>query len=172
MRWLPNALSLLRLALLLPYAWFFFQPSMKWPVFWLAVIIIASDKLDGTLARKFRVESKTGEFLDSFADTAFVLLTWFFFYIKGTFGLFLLILLLLPRPLSGIGYAVKRVNTKTWDLRHLQANRIGAVLNFAAILWLLAGLPCEQAMLWIMVSLNLLTSGASVYLRLRNLKTS
>ncbi|MDH4030179.1 MAG: CDP-alcohol phosphatidyltransferase family protein [Chromatiales bacterium] len=72
LRHLPNAISMARLLstpLLIWLAW-----SQKERLFaWLLIIALASDGLDGLLARAFEWTSRLGSLLDSIADAALML---------------------------------------------------------------------------------------------------
>ncbi len=73
---LPNILTLLRLAIapLLPAAyWLAPRPAVDWIALALFAIAMATDFLDGWLARRYRLESDFGRMLDPIADKAAVL---------------------------------------------------------------------------------------------------
>ena len=69
MRHLPNVISVLRIAGSISLL---FCDVKGWPFWTLYVLCGLSDILDGWLARKLHVESKTGAVLDSVADILFV----------------------------------------------------------------------------------------------------
>ncbi len=66
-RYVPNALSSLRLLLALVFPWI--DPSWRLPVI---LIAGATDGLDGLIARRFHAKSAAGGLLDAIADKAFV----------------------------------------------------------------------------------------------------
>lgn len=78
---LPNMLSLSRI-LLLPVLYVFF--FLRWYRIFLASYLIlgVTDMLDGYLARKLRMVTKTGQFLDSIADICFNFSTAFFLFTR------------------------------------------------------------------------------------------
>ena len=154
LKWLPNAITISRLLFIIPYAWLLLKHADKNTALGLGFLIVLSDKLDGTLARRLHAESKFGEFMDSLAVTIFVLLSWILFYWNGEFNLIVLLLLLLPRPLIGISLIAYRIQKKRWNTSHTSGNRFGGVINFIAILWLLSGLPFALHLLWGMIVLN------------------
>ncbi len=65
--WLPNAISLLRIALVLPVLWLILNEQFGWA---LALFVIAgfSDGLDGYLAVRFDWSTRLGGLLDPAAD--------------------------------------------------------------------------------------------------------
>jgi cardiolipin synthase len=79
-RHLPNAISLLRIALIAPIAWLLLQRAWG-PALWLVAVAGVSDGVDGFLARHCGWKSRLGGMLDAIADklllvTCFVLLAW------------------------------------------------------------------------------------------------
>lgn len=79
-RHLPNAVSLLRIVLILPIAWLLLQRAWL-PALGLIAVAGASDGLDGFLARHYGWRSRVGGLLDAVADklllvTCFVTMAW------------------------------------------------------------------------------------------------
>lgn len=77
MRNLPNALTILRIALIVPMtALFFAEPAMGMMAVWLNLglytLAAVTDFLDGWLARKWQVTSPLGTFLDPISDKILV----------------------------------------------------------------------------------------------------
>ena len=71
--WLPNAISMSRIALILPILMLFVNEQFGWA---LGLILFAglSDGIDGYLAKKFNWHSRLGAFLDPAGDK--LLLAW------------------------------------------------------------------------------------------------
>ena len=69
MKHLPNVISILRMA---GSVSLLFCDVKGWPFWTLYTLCGLSDMLDGWMARKFQLESKTGAVLDSVADIIFV----------------------------------------------------------------------------------------------------
>lgn len=72
---IPNALSLLRMALIVPIllTWACAPPLLHYPILLLCFIIAAiSDFLDGYLARKWQVQTTFGSVLDQITDKLIV----------------------------------------------------------------------------------------------------
>jgi cardiolipin synthase len=75
MSWLPNAISIMRIALILPILVLFVQGEFGWA---LGLFIVAgiSDGLDGYLAKNYGWQSRLGGFLDPAGDK--LLVAWSF----------------------------------------------------------------------------------------------
>ena len=75
MSWLPNAISIMRIALILPILLLFVQGEFGWA---LGLFILAgiSDGLDGYLAKNYGWQSRLGGFLDPAGDK--LLVAWSF----------------------------------------------------------------------------------------------
>ncbi len=71
--WLPNAISISRIALILPILWLFVNEQFGWA---LALIFGAglSDGIDGYLAKKYHWDTRLGAFLDPAGDK--LLIAW------------------------------------------------------------------------------------------------
>lgn len=71
LNWIPNAISMLRIALVVPVLWLILQGEFGWALllFWIAGF---SDGLDGYLAARFNWQSRTGALLDPIADKLLV----------------------------------------------------------------------------------------------------
>lgn len=63
----PNALSVLRLILIVPFVYFYLNGHILWAIVML-VISGLSDLFDGIIARKFNQITTLGQMLDPFAD--------------------------------------------------------------------------------------------------------
>ena len=71
LNWIPNAISMLRIALVVPVLWLILSGNYGWALllFWIAGF---SDGIDGYLANRFGWQSKTGALLDPIADKLLV----------------------------------------------------------------------------------------------------
>jgi len=71
LHWIPNAISMLRIALVVPVLWLILQDEFAWALllFWIAGF---SDGLDGYLAARFGWQSRSGALLDPIADKLLV----------------------------------------------------------------------------------------------------
>jgi cardiolipin synthase len=71
LNWIPNAISMLRIALVVPVLWLILNGEYGWALllFWVAGF---SDGLDGYLAARYDWQSRTGALLDPIADKLLV----------------------------------------------------------------------------------------------------
>ncbi len=67
---IPNALSLLRLVLVVPFTWVMVTgiPDARWWAVAIVALGVLTDKLDGDIARWLHCESEWGRILDPLAD--------------------------------------------------------------------------------------------------------
>ncbi len=108
--WLPNAITLSRMVMVLPLWWLLARGEYGWALA-LAALAGFSDALDGVLAKRFGWQSRLGGLLDPVADklllaVAFLSLWWY----GGHFPTWL-VLLVLCRDLVILGGAA------VWQLR-------------------------------------------------------
>lgn len=80
MHQLPNILTVIRILLVIPFAYLTLNESYR-VAFWVFVFAGVSDAVDGFLARQFHWRSRFGEIADPIADklllvTTYVALTW------------------------------------------------------------------------------------------------
>ena len=76
----PNLITLARLLLIIPFAYYFLKSEIQKSLIFFAVITL-SDKLDGISARLMRQMTKFGSFFDSLTDWIFIS-TFIIVYIK------------------------------------------------------------------------------------------
>ena len=71
LRWLPNAISLMRIALVVPILLFIFEERFAWA---LALFFVAgfSDGIDGYLAKRYNWHTRFGALIDPVADKLLV----------------------------------------------------------------------------------------------------
>lgn len=73
--WLPNAISISRIALILPILWLFVEGEFGWALT-LFLAAALSDGIDGYLAKRFGWETRLGAFLDPAGDK--LMIAWSF----------------------------------------------------------------------------------------------
>ena len=148
MRYLPNAISLLRVA---GSIGLLFCDVAGW-IFWaLYALCGISDMVDGPLARKLQAESKTGAVLDSVADIVFV----------ACCAIRLLSVLVIPTWLwiwAGVIVFIKMVNQvsalvvcKRFCFPHTWANKLTGLLLFLTV----------PTMFWSMIPISIVAALAT-----------
>ncbi|MEZ5726633.1 MAG: CDP-alcohol phosphatidyltransferase family protein [Burkholderiaceae bacterium] len=133
-RWLPNALTVLRLALVVPIACLLWQHSDRLA---LACFMVAafSDYADGALARRWGIESRFGAVTDPIADklttlAAAGMLTW-----QGSLPLAYLGAVAL-RDLVIVGGATAwRLRFGSVEMAPSWISKLNTALNFLLLLW-------------------------------------
>ncbi|MFX0071120.1 MAG: CDP-alcohol phosphatidyltransferase family protein [Candidatus Hermodarchaeota archaeon] len=92
-RQIPNLLSIFRVATS-PLLFFFIWYDVFILAFFLCIIDIVSDVLDGYIARRFKICSKLGGILDILGDFSFIFLIIIALTIRGVFPPFVLIVVI------------------------------------------------------------------------------
>ncbi len=167
-RWLPNAISLLRIFLLAPYVWLFLEHGNRKFLLAITVFIIFTDWIDGFLARKFHVESKTGELLDALGDAIFIFASWILLYNEGIFSLPLMIALFIPRLITGCSLLIYRGFFNKWNNKHYFGGKLATACYFILIGWLLLEIPYGEIAIGITLAMGYLGSFASEFERYRS----
>ncbi|GIS19344.1 MAG: hypothetical protein CM15mP120_12600 [Pseudomonadota bacterium] len=88
MRYLPNFVSVLRILLVAPTAWFLWHNEIALALALMAVAGI-SDALDGALARRYNWQSHLGSILDPLADKFLVAIIFLVFTFQSYIPLWL-----------------------------------------------------------------------------------
>jgi len=120
MKYIPNALSLLRLLLVIPLATL---PLFGLPFTIAYVIAIFSDLLDGPIARKFNVTSQLGATLDSIADATIALVVIFRLLPVLDISNWILVWVFVAIGMKFLGVAIGFVRYKKIVFLHSYANK-------------------------------------------------
>lgn len=118
---IPNALSLLRLALVPVFVWTYFQGGTNahgWAAFVYA-LAFATDIADGYIARKFNMITKLGRILDPLADKLMTFAVIICVALDGVIPMWAIGVFFCKEALMGLGGAlmyrrVKDVNPANW----------------------------------------------------------
>lgn len=92
-RWIPNALTLLRIALVLPFAWSLANGHYR-SALALFFVAAATDGLDGLLARVFGWKSRLGAIADPLADKLLLVVAYLMLSVTGVLPMWLFLLVL------------------------------------------------------------------------------
>jgi cardiolipin synthase len=143
LRWLPNAISLLRIALVFPIVMLIINGGFKLAL-GLCFLAGFSDGVDGYLAKRFDWHTRLGALLDPIADKLLIASTFVVLVYTGHIPLWLGILVIvrdvvivggatlynfLIRPVEGEPTRISKLNTA------LQLLFVGFVLSRAALGW-------------------------------------
>jgi CDP-diacylglycerol--glycerol-3-phosphate 3-phosphatidyltransferase len=110
---IPNALSILRILLVLPFTAAIFSSDSGgrwWALFWMGLGVL-TDKLDGDIARWTRSESEWGRILDPLADKVGVGVAALALLVKGWLPLWFVAVLLLRDAVILLGGLVIKQRT-------------------------------------------------------------
>lgn len=163
-RWIPNALTFLRILLIVPFAMALYRQSYAVA---LAVFFVAAstDALDGFLARHFGWHSRLGAIADPLADkalliTAYLMLTWTGVLPQWLFWLVLGRDLLIVAGALAFHYGIGRFDMKPSMAG--KTNTLIQILVALAIIILLAGFPMQPWVLEVgiwLVAVSTVVSG-------------
>ncbi|MCW4004095.1 MAG: CDP-alcohol phosphatidyltransferase family protein [Candidatus Bathyarchaeota archaeon] len=90
---IPTAITSLRIAFL-PLFFFLFNEGNATSCLLLFAFCVATDSVDGYLARKLNVTSKFGAYYDATTDFSFVIGIFAIFYVSGLYPVWLLLLII------------------------------------------------------------------------------
>jgi cardiolipin synthase len=152
-RWVPNALSALRIGLLPAWLALAFLERARaldglevrrLPVLALIVLIGATDFFDGLIARRFGLTSPAGATMDAVADklATFGAVTFLAFLAPPAFTpvpVWLWVLLVARDALLALGVLVLRLNKQQADPSHRWHGRLSTALLFGVVLLACAG---------------------------------
>ncbi|MBR3383341.1 MAG: CDP-alcohol phosphatidyltransferase family protein [Clostridia bacterium] len=102
MRHIPNILTLMRVAMVFVFIWFFIKESYA-VCLYIYIAAFVTDVLDGFLARKFNWVSDFGKLVDPFADKAMLITALVCLAVAGAFPIYLLIVMAVKELLMIIG---------------------------------------------------------------------
>ncbi len=131
--WLPNAITLIRIMLVLPTAWLLWQQDYLTALVLMA-IAGSSDALDGWLARRFHWQSRLGAALDPVADKLLVAVMFIVFTLQGQIPL-LVALIVLGRDFVILsGAVVYRLLYGPYDLSPTFVSKANTAMQIVTVL--------------------------------------
>ncbi len=156
-RFVPNILSTIRLflACLFPFA-----PEYLW--IWLIIGSGSSDVLDGWIARRWQVQSRTGAILDGVADKLFILIALVTVAAAGKFSLWW-VLPLLARDLLVAFTALYAASIRSWQsFNEMDVRRPGKLATAGQFLLLLSVVLFPAAIRFVLWPVILLSVMAAI----------
>ncbi|MBS8241451.1 CDP-alcohol phosphatidyltransferase family protein [Marinobacter lipolyticus] len=159
-RWIPNALTFLRILLIVPFAAALLAAQYR-----LALIIFfvaaATDAFDGFLARHFNWKSRLGAIADPLADKALLITAYLMLTLNGVLPIWLFALVLGRDLLIVVGGMAFHYGVGRFEMEPSlpgKLNTLVQILVVLAIIILLAGLPMQP---WVRdVGIILVTASA------------
>ncbi len=131
MQWFPNLLSLSRVFLAPVIGWMILNSH---PYTWTLFFWISwTDALDGWLARRLKVESRLGAYLDPLGDKVWVLVATLAWWWRGRIPDFLLFLILGRDLLIVVGSAYVHRRTGIRDFPPLPSGKISTVIQLTML---------------------------------------
>jgi len=137
LRWLPNAISLLRIALVAPILFLIVDGQYK---FALALCFVAgiSDGVDGYLAKRFDWNTRFGALLDPVADKLLVAGTFMVLVYTGHIPLWLGVLVILRDVVIVGGAAIYNFLIRPVEGEPTRISKVNTVLQILFILFVLS----------------------------------
>ena len=163
-RWIPNALTFLRILLIAPFASGLLTENYRLALL-IFIVAAATDAFDGFLARHFNWRSRFGAVADPLADKALLLTAYLMLTLTGVLPVWLF-LLVLGRDLLIVGGALAyHYGIGRFDMQPSLPGKLNTfiqILVVLAIIVLLAGLPMQPWVLEagvLLVALSAIVSG-------------
>ncbi len=148
-RWIPNALTFLRILLIAPFASGLLTENYRLALL-IFVVAAATDAFDGFLARHFNWRSRFGAVADPLADKALLLTAYLMLTLTEVLPVWLF-MLVLGRDLLIVGGALAyHYGIGRFDMEPSLPGKLNTfiqILVVLAIIVLLAGLPMQP---WVM----------------------
>ncbi|MBE0485222.1 CDP-alcohol phosphatidyltransferase family protein [Marinobacter sp.] len=161
-RWIPNALTFLRILLIIPFAGALLEGSYR-----LSLVIFAvaatTDALDGFLARHFNWRSRLGAIADPLADKALLISAYLMLTFTGVLPLWLFAVVLGRDLVIVAGGLLYHYGVGRFEMEPSIPGKINTfvqVLVVLAIIILMAGLPMPS---WVMEAGVLLVAASAVF---------
>lgn len=164
-RWIPNALTFLRLALVFPFAWLLWREDYCRA---LAVFVVAalSDGLDGFLARRFSWHSDTGALVDPLADKALLVTSFLMLTLTSVLPLWLFLVVLFRDLLIVSGALIYRCRAGRFEMQPSIPGKLNTLIQILVVVVAIAIQAGAPALPWVLqagvmlVALSAVFSGA------------
>ena len=132
--WIPNAITLVRIVLVLPTAWLLWQRDYR-SALWLMAIAGSSDALDGWLARRFHWQSRLGAALDPVADKLLVAVMFVVFTLQGQIPLAVALIVLGRDFVILSGAVIYRLLYGPYDLSPTFVSKANTAMQIVTVLF-------------------------------------
>ena len=161
-RWIPNALTFLRIVLIIPFAGALLEGNYQLSLVVFAVAAV-TDALDGFLARYFGWRSRLGAIADPLADKALLISAYMMLTYTGVLPVWLFALVLGRDLVIVAGGLMYHYGVGRYEMEPSIPGKLNTfiqVLVILAIIVLMAGLPMH---LWVMEVGILLVAGSAIF---------
>ncbi|PSF09811.1 CDP-alcohol phosphatidyltransferase [Marinobacter halophilus] len=161
-RWIPNALTFLRILLIIPFAGALLEGNYRLSLFIFAVAAV-TDALDGFLARYFHWRSRLGAVADPLADKALLISAYLMLTYTGILPVWLFALVLGRDLVIVAGGLMYHYGVGRFEMEPSIPGKINTfiqVLMALAVIILMAGLPMQ---LWVMEIGILLVAVSAIF---------
>lgn len=161
-RWIPNALTFMRMVLIIPFAGALLDGNYRLSLLIFLVAAI-SDGVDGFLARYFNWRTRVGAIADPLADKALLITTYLMLTITGILPVWLF-LLVLARDIAIVGGALAfHYGIGRFEMAPSVPGKINTLVQILvalAIIILLAGWPMQP---WVIDAGVWLVAGSAIF---------
>lgn len=137
LRWLPNAISLLRIALVVPILLLIIDGRFDWALV-LLVVAGLSDGIDGYIAKRFEWHSRLGSLLDPAADKILVAATFVSLVYSGLAPLWLAAVVILRDVVIVAGVILYNIFVGPMDGEPTRISKLNTALELLFIVCALA----------------------------------
>ncbi|MBZ0332915.1 CDP-alcohol phosphatidyltransferase family protein [Marinobacter sp. AL4B] len=164
-RWIPNALTFLRIVLIIPFAGALLDGGYR---FALVIFVVAAltDAIDGFLARSFNWKSRLGAIADPLADKALLITAYLMLTITGVLPVWLFALVLGRDLIIVCGGLAFHYGVGRFEMEPSIPGKINTFIQILAallIIILMAGLSMEPwiltASIWVVAVSAVLSGG-------------
>lgn len=159
--WIPNALTFLRVILIVPFAWFLWHENY-WPALIVFMVAAVSDAFDGYLARRFNWRSRLGAIADPLADKALLITAYLMLSLTGVFPVWLFILVLGRDLLIVVGGLAYHYGIGRFDMQPSLLGKLNTLLQILVVLAVIVMLSEFPAQGWIRESGIALVTASTV----------
>lgn len=161
-RWIPNALTFLRILLVIPFAGALLEGNYRLSLL-IFVVAAVTDALDGFLARYFHWRSRLGAVADPLADKALLISAYLMLTYSGILPLWLFALVLGRDLVIVAGGLMYHYGVGRFEMEPSIPGKINTfiqVLVALAVIILMAGWPMP---LWVMEAGILLVAASAIF---------
>ena len=135
---LPNSITLIRLFCVPVIVWLIIVNQME-GAFWVSLAVSVSDAVDGIIAKRFKMVTVLGGFLDPIADKAFLVCVFIALGHEGYLPVWLVILVVFRDVLIIGGAILFQTLTQSLKMSPLMVSKINTAVQLLLVVLVLAG---------------------------------